>query len=73
MATLHVEDSLGHLIATTSLEGPPTSLNWTVPVTSGQNYRMVVDYYYDGDADEGGGYGIWTGLLSPGQNYIWWY
>jgi hypothetical protein len=64
-ATLHVENSSGVTIAgPVTKSGGGTALDWSVTVPSGQNYRMVVDYYYDeSNDDEGGPYSIWCNDL----------
>ena len=73
-ADLHVENSSGVTVASTSVSGYGSDLDWDVQVPAGQTYTLVCDYYYDGDADsEGGGYSISSGLLSNGGVYTWWY
>ena len=81
-ADLHLENSVGETIASTSVSGSGSELEWSVTVPSGQAYYMVCDYYYDNESDgEGGGYGIWSydtsinpdGILSPGETVIWGY
>lgn len=87
-AELRVENASGVTIASTTLSGTGSELDWYVPVVSGQNYRMVCDYYWDEWTwDEGGGYSVWSndtvsnwggplnpdGVLSPGETVIWYY
>lgn len=73
-AELHVENASGAWIAQTSVSGSGSGLSWDVVVPAGQNYYMVCDYYWDDDYEsEGGGYGYWTGITAPGQNYPWGY
>ena len=73
-ADLHVEDSNGTVIASTSVAGYGTDLDWDVQVPAGQTYSLVCDYYYDGGSDsEGGGYSTSSGLMSGNGTYTWWY
>lgn len=81
-AELHVENSEGVTIASTTVSGGGSELSWYVPVPAGQVYHMVCDYYEDWDYDStGGGYGIYTddtsinadGVLSPNETVYWQY
>ncbi len=73
-AQLHVQNASGTTIASTSVNGYGSDLDWDVVVPAGQSYYLVCDYYYDGDSDtEGGGYGTWIDASTPNAGYTWWY
>jgi len=79
-AELHVEDSFGVTIASTTVEGEGSDLSWYVDVPAGQLYYMSCDYYDDWFyGGSGGGFGVFSnelginpdGILSPGETVTW--
>jgi len=46
---------------------------WEVTVPPGQNYKMVADYWWDEDNETDGSGAVWSGVLTPGQVFTWYY